>query len=266
MPKGYYYYDHAYSYPSDLWPGNTEFSVRKDGEATLDTNVGYLLDDYKTPSASDRTPTGKLNINISSLGHRTYNKYRVYKAYCIAFKPNTRIFSYNANGGTGTVANTKYVYGDSGEESGMIVASNGFTKSGYKFIKWNTEADGSGDDYIAGNPIPENKWPNETSNVTLYAQWGKSATIKYVETNDAGDKEIKTASVNCSLNSNNKCIANIPRDVLGSLGYAGLASTTGTMDTVIGNKDNTIDLTDTSGSVKYYAVYSTPVTNYYRDH
>ena len=40
------------------------------------------------------------------------------------------------------------------------------TKTGYTFEGWNTEADGSGTEYVAGATLAMG-----TANVTLYAQW-----------------------------------------------------------------------------------------------
>ena len=45
------------------------------------------------------------------------------------------------------------------------VASNGFALAGHEFVKWNTQADGSGDSYNAGDAI------TLTNNITLYAIW-----------------------------------------------------------------------------------------------
>ena len=45
------------------------------------------------------------------------------------------------------------------------VASNGFALAGHEFVKWNTQADGSGDSYNAGDAI------TLTNDITLYAIW-----------------------------------------------------------------------------------------------
>ena len=79
----------------------------------------------------------------------------------------SRTVSYDPNGGTGTMEPT------TGYEGFTVqVAGNGFTPpEGMKFWKWNTQADGSGDDYKAGDYI------NLTGNITLYAQWADAASI-----------------------------------------------------------------------------------------
>ena len=72
--------------------------------------------------------------------------------------------SYDKNGGTGTlpVDSANYKSG----ETVTILSGSGLAKSGVVFAGWNTQADGNGDNYWAGNRLtigPEN--------VTLYAQW-----------------------------------------------------------------------------------------------
>ena len=265
-PKGYKYWTYASPYPNTLWNNaNTEFSFRKtDGSGT------HLLAlvDKPGPYNGDDWIEGTLTLNNASIGHRTYYGYRVYKAQCIAFKPNTRTFSYNANGGTGTVDNTRYVYGESEEESGMTVADNGFTKSGYVFTEWNTKADGSGESFEVGQSIPENRWPEDSSDVTLYAQWAKvnTAKIYFIET-DENDKFVTEATTECTVESGNTCEASLPNVVTDSTGengneYAGLASTTGTMDTIVGSDKSSITLSD---NMELYAVYRTVVKNYYEN-
>ena len=55
------------------------------------------------------------------------------------------------------------------DEEGAV-AENGFTRTGYSYVKWNTEPDGSGTDYSAGDRIL--RWSDESGSViTLYAQW-----------------------------------------------------------------------------------------------
>ena len=54
------------------------------------------------------------------------------------------------------------------------VASNGFALAGHEFVKWNTQADGSGDSYNAGDAI------TLTNDITLYAIWQRYCTITYV--------------------------------------------------------------------------------------
>lgn len=72
--------------------------------------------------------------------------------------------SYDANGGTGTMSS---VTGDIG--STVVVTQNGFTRNGYTFAGWNTQADGNGTAYHAGDAFTLTD-----KNTVLYAQWSKT--------------------------------------------------------------------------------------------
>lgn len=71
--------------------------------------------------------------------------------------------TYNGNGNnSGSTASKTVTYGGS-----TTVSSNGYTKSGYTFVKWNTSANGGGTDYYPGGSI------TVYGNVTLYAIWSQ---------------------------------------------------------------------------------------------
>jgi len=55
---------------------------------------------------------------------------------------NTYTVIYNSNEGSGTMANSSHTYGVA-----KTLTANTFTKSGYTFAGWNTQADGSGISY-----------------------------------------------------------------------------------------------------------------------
>lgn len=69
--------------------------------------------------------------------------------------------SYNANGGNGTMASATVANGGN-----YTVLPTAFTRSGYSFVNWNTQSNGSGTTYVTNATIN-----NVTSDITLYAQW-----------------------------------------------------------------------------------------------
>jgi hypothetical protein len=71
--------------------------------------------------------------------------------------------SYNGNGATSgsTAAQTKW-YGDT-----LTLRQNGFARTTYDFVSWNTASDGSGTSYAPGASYTTN------SGLTLYAIWKK---------------------------------------------------------------------------------------------
>ena len=84
--------------------------------------------------------------------------------YTAQYSETARVFytiAFNANGGVGEMAAQTF-------EVGVDTAlnANAFTREGYKFIGWNTAADGSGATYADEGAILE-----LTGDMTLYAQW-----------------------------------------------------------------------------------------------
>ena len=72
---------------------------------------------------------------------------------------------FNANGGSGSMSNQSFQQGEK-----KALSTNTFTKTGYNFIGWNTQTDGTGNWYM---PNKEYKDLSSTNNaiVDVYAQW-----------------------------------------------------------------------------------------------
>ena len=81
--------------------------------------------------------------------------------------------SYNGNGSTSgsTSSQTKVI------DTNLTLRNNGFTRTNYTFLRWNTKADGTGTNYNAGATYSSN------SAVTLYAQWKKNNIPVYTNQN-----------------------------------------------------------------------------------
>ena len=84
--------------------------------------------------------------------------------YTAQYSATARVFytiTFNANGGEGSMEPQRF-------EVGVDTAlnANTFTREGYRFIGWNTAADGSGATYADEGAILE-----LTGDMTLYAQW-----------------------------------------------------------------------------------------------
>lgn len=73
--------------------------------------------------------------------------------------------TYEANGGTGGMDGHTVPIGDA-----VTVKRNEFTREGYQFVTWNTEPDGSGQEYGPGTAI------QPADDITLYAQWRTALT------------------------------------------------------------------------------------------
>lgn len=93
----------------------------------------------------------------------------------VHFKKNNKIYhcaksftlvnrytvSYNSNGGSGSMDSQSF-YPDDGES--VTIKTNGFTRSGYSFVSWNTSSDGKGTTYSPGAKFSGN-------GLSLFAQW-----------------------------------------------------------------------------------------------
>ena len=83
--------------------------------------------------------------------------------------------TYDANGGEGAIDSATGVAGES-----MTVAENGFTRNDYIFTGWNTQADGKGTAYKAGD-----SFTLTDKDTVLYAQWSKNAPAQDNVSNEA---------------------------------------------------------------------------------
>ncbi len=90
--------------------------------------------------------------------------------------------TYDANGGTG--APEPQLKAESEESITLTTAEP--TREGYKFMGWDTEADGTGDNYAAGATYSAN------AAMTLYAQWEKVYTITYDANGGTGAPDAQT--------------------------------------------------------------------------
>lgn len=83
------------------------------------------------------------------------------------------VISYDANGGSGTMASQTVA-----EDNTVAVSENGFTSSDSVFTGWNTQADGKGDSYAPGATL------TTTADLTLYAQWEAITKLGFYIRND----------------------------------------------------------------------------------
>ncbi|HOO26271.1 MAG TPA: InlB B-repeat-containing protein, partial [Clostridiales bacterium] len=82
------------------------------------------------------------------------------------YDAHTYTVFYNGNGNTGGITlHTSHTY-----DLEKKLAKNGFSKNGYTFIEWNTEADGSGVGYEEGQPV-KNLTDENGAELTLFAIW-----------------------------------------------------------------------------------------------
>ena len=128
------------------------------------TREGYNLKGWYTAA------TGGSKVGDAGASYTPYSNIILYAQW----EEKTAQLTYNKNGhGTTTPAAVTMKY------STATNAADGLSETGYRFIKWNTKANGSGTSYEAGAQV---KAANvEPSDTILYAQWqANTYTIKYV--------------------------------------------------------------------------------------
>ena len=103
--------------------------------------------------------------------------------------------AYNGNGATsGSMSNSSHIY-----DVAKALTANGFTKTGYTFNGWNTNANGTGTSYSDKASV-NNLTTTSGATVTLYAQWKANTYSVVLNGNDATSTN-HTTSVTATYDS-----------------------------------------------------------------
>ena len=142
----------------NLYANWTSASVNYTPSRTGYTFGGWYKEAACTNKVSDATYTPTSNITV-------YAKWTA----------NTYTIAYDGNGATGgNTANSSHTY-----DSAKNLTANGYTKTGYEFIGWNTKSDGSGTGYKDEESVV-NQTATNGETITLYAQWkANTYTVTY---------------------------------------------------------------------------------------
>lgn len=117
--------------------------------------------------------------------------------------------AFNANGGSGTMNTQRIAAGTS-----QNITANTFTRTGYSFSHWTTNADGSGTRYNNGVRYEASPDILNEQTVNLYAQW---SPVGYTLTYDANGGSYPPAAQTCYLSTIQKCY--VTSDVPSRSGY-----------------------------------------------
>ena len=144
---------------------------RRSGDITLPILVrtGYIFGGWFMDS--DFSSAQITAIPSGSTGNYVLYAKWIPIIYTIRFEANVPIAASAAV--TGTTADLLATYDQSD-----ALTSNGYSLSGYAFIKWNLEKDGSGREFINAASSVWNLSTEQDATVTLYAQW-KEANARY---------------------------------------------------------------------------------------
>ena len=99
----------------------------------------------------------------------------------------TRTITYNANGGSGSMANTTYKYL---QTATVNLRKNAFTRPGYQFLGWSLSSTATSASYTDGQ-----QWSSSSnSNYTLYAVWKANSLIHVATGSGFADYQIYIAN------------------------------------------------------------------------
>lgn len=148
------------------------------------SRTGYSLVGWNT-SASATTGNVSASTTLCN-GNKTI--YAIWKA-------NTYTISYNGNGAdSGSMDNTTATY-----NANVTLRGNAYTKKGYQFLGWSTDANATSPSYSNGQTFP---W-TRTGNLTLYAVWKRASFEITLHGNGNGQTktvEIATGNPNLPVN------------------------------------------------------------------
>ena len=155
------------------------------------SNDSLYAEGYKD-NALDTT-TSEWTTNTDGTTTRDVTKKCTYCGYEENGKEYQVKLTYDANGGEGTINSATGAAGES-----VTVAENVFTRNNYTFTGWNTQADGKGTAYKAGD-----SFTLTDKDTVLYAQWSENApaqvNVSYDANGGTGTMESITGDVGSEI-------------------------------------------------------------------
>ena len=144
------------------------------------TRTGYTFKEWNSKADGTGTPYA----DKASVKNLTATRDAVVTMYA-QWTPNPYQVAFDANGGTGTMANQDFVY-----DTEQALTQNAFTRRGYTFKEWNTMQDGLGVAY-ADKASVKNLTPELNAIYKLFAQW---QVITYTLSYDLAGGSVATAN------------------------------------------------------------------------
>lgn len=165
---------------------------------------------------------------------------------------------YNAN--TGSTSQTRRT--DGVVDQTLTVIANPFTRTGYTFTGWNTQADGRGKAYTAGNGfrLVADAKSNPVNTTVLYAQWRiNRVALKFDPNGGTGGYPDITADAFTTVTI--PADAKEPKVQRPGFRFTGWAMkpTPGNGDTILGPGKGTVAMPD-QGSITVYAQWAPAMT------
>ncbi len=183
------------------WTSNPTYTVTYDGNGNTGGSIPIDSTNYEggqtvtvLGNTGNLVKTGYTFTGWNTLAAGTGTTYTQSQTFARAGGPNVTLYAkwtanstytvtYDGNGNTGgsvPIDSTNY-------EGGQTVTALGNTgnlvKTGYAFVGWNTQADGTGTTYVQGQTFSMG-----SANITLYANWTSNPTytVTYDGNNNTG--------------------------------------------------------------------------------
>lgn len=146
------------------------YDAAKKLTANAYSKTGYHFDHWNTKTDNSGTSyTNQQSVkNLTSTDDGIVHLYAQWEANTYTVK------YYGNNATTGTMADTTYTY-----DTLKALRKNTYERNGWKFISWNTKADGSGTSYTDQKSV-KNLTSTNNGVVNLFAQWNKAPEITTV--------------------------------------------------------------------------------------
>ncbi|NMN01644.1 BspA family leucine-rich repeat surface protein [Bifidobacterium panos] len=189
----------AATYVTDYAPIAYKVSFRSNGGSGTMGDQSFTYDAAQNLSANTLTRTGysftgwntkadgkgtayKDKESVKNLTAKANDTVTLYAQWKANAGTNTKYtVKFNANGGTGSMANQQFTY-----NVAQNLTANAFKRTGYTFAGWNTRADGKGTAYKDKQSV-KNLTATANGTVTLYAQWtANSYTVKFNANSGSG--------------------------------------------------------------------------------
>lgn len=142
------------------------------GDLATVSRTGYTFNGWSHDKSS--TDYVKTTDKVEIAGDHTVYAQWTPHTYTVKYDKNVDPNNTSITQPSGSTADSTHTY-----DIPKNLTENGYTRTGYTFIGWNTQADGKGKSYSNGEPVT-NLTTEKDGSVTLYAQWGvKSYVIRY---------------------------------------------------------------------------------------
>ena len=232
-------------------------SATYDQNVTLNKNkftrTGYTFLGW-SEDKSATTPTytdGQTVKNLTSTNGATVNLYAVWQKNAVS----TYIIRFNANGGSGTMANMTCEVG-----KGYYLTKNAFTKSGFTFKGWATISNSSTVRYSDQAYVTDLTTTNGAA-ITLYAVWESNAKNYTIRFNGNGATSGSMSNMTCKVGNTYQLTKNaFYKDGYSFVGWNTLKSSTSAK---YSDGEFVTDLANTNGAiVDLYAVWKENAKSY----